>query len=195
MTAPSPALRPAAFLDRDGTVIELVHHLTDPANVRLIPGAGEALARLNAAGIAVVIVTNQSVIGRGKLTEAGLEDVHAEMTRQLTPHGARVDGLYHCPVAPKIKDPRAIEHPDRKPGPGMLLRAAQEMALDLSRSVMVGDTISDMLAGRNAGCAASVLVRTGYGDRVHVPDPALDHAVTDMAEAAKIVETISKGKG
>ncbi|MEM7508230.1 MAG: HAD family hydrolase [Pseudomonadota bacterium] len=195
MTAPSPALRPAAFLDRDGTVIELVHHLTDPADVRLIPGAGEAIARLNAAGIAVVIVTNQSVIGRGKLTEAGLEDVHAEMTRQLAPHGARVDGLYHCPVAPKIKDPRVIEHPDRKPGPGMLLRAAQEMALDLSRSVMVGDTISDMLAGRNAGCAASVLVRTGYGDRVDVPDPALDHAVADMAEAAKIVETISKGKG
>lgn len=183
-------MRPAAFLDRDGTVIELVHHLADPAEVRLIPGAGASIARLNAAGITVVIVTNQSVIGRGKLTEAGLVEIHAEMSRQLAVHGARIDAIHHCPIAPTIKDPRVIEHPDRKPGPGMLLRAARELTLALPRSVMVGDTISDMLAGRNAGVAATVLVQTGYGDRVPLPDPAIDHVTADMAEAGQIIETI-----
>jgi len=187
-------VRPAAFLDRDGTVIELVHHLADPAAVRLIPGAGAAIARLNAAGIAVVIVTNQSVIGRGKLTEAGLVEIHAEMARQLAAHGAHIDAIHHCPLAPTIKDPRVIEHPDRKPGPGMLLRAAGEMGLALPRSVMVGDTISDMLAGRNAGVGATVLVRTGYGDRIPLPDPAIDHVAADMAQAGQIIETICLAK-
>ncbi len=181
--------RPAAFLDRDGTVIELVHHLADPADVRLIPGAGAAIARLNAAGIAVVIVTNQSVIGRGKLTEAGLEEIHAVLAEQLALEGARLDGMYHCPVAPTIKDPRVIEHPDRKPGPGMLMRAAADMGLDLARSVMVGDTLSDMLAGRNAKVGHTVLVKTGYGDRVALPDAAIDHVATDMAQAGEIIET------
>lgn len=179
----------AVFLDRDGTVIELVHHLAYPADVRLIPGAGAAIARLNTAGLPVVIVTNQSVIGRGKLTEAGLTEIHAVMARHLAAHGAHVDAIYHCPLAPTVKDPRVIEHPDRKPGPGMLLRAADEMALDLGRSVMVGDTLSDMLAGRNAQVGATILVRTGYGSRLALPDPAIDYVAADMAEAAEIIET------
>lgn len=182
--------RGAAFLDRDGTVIELVHHLNDPADIRLIPGAGSVIARLNGSGTPVVIVTNQSVIGRGKLTESGLAEIHAELSRQLAQEGARIDSFYHCPIAPTVRDPRVIEHPDRKPGPGMLQRAAREMALDLARSVMVGDTISDMLAGRNAGVAATVLVRTGYGSKVALPDPAVDLVVEDMAEAGQKIETI-----
>lgn len=180
---------PAAFLDRDGTVIDLVHHLADPADVRLIPGAGAAIARLNAAGIAVVIVTNQSVIGRGRLTEEDLAEIHDELARQLRLHGACLDAIHHCPVAPATKDPRIVEHLDRKPGPGMLLRAAHELGLDLPRSVMVGDTISDMLAGRNAGTGATVLVRTGYGGSVALPDPVIDHVAADLAEAGQIIET------
>lgn len=179
----------AALLDRDGTVIELVHHLADPGDVRLIPGAGAALARLNAARVPVVIVTNQSVIGRGKLSEAGLRDIHAVMANLLAAQGAHVDAIYHCPVAPLIKDPRVIEHPDRKPGPGMLLRAARDLSFDLARSVMVGDTLSDMLAGRNAAVGATILVRTGYGTRLDLPDLAIDHVVMDMAEAVQIIET------
>ena len=182
-------MRGAAFLDRDGTIIELVHHLADPADVCLIPGAGVAIARLNEAGIPVLIVTNQSVIGRGKLTEAALDEIHQVMADALKAHGAHIDAIYHCPVAPTIKDPRVIEHIDRKPGPGMLLRAAEEHNLDLAHSVMIGDTLSDMLAGRNAKVGKTVLVQTGYGVQVARNDPAVDYLAADMAEAGHIIET------
>lgn len=179
-------MRPAAFLDRDGTVIELVHHLNDPADVRLIDGAGPAIARLRSKGWPVVIITNQSVIGRGKLTEAGLDDVHAEMRAQLAQHGADVDGIYFCPLAPTIKDPTVIEDQMRKPGPGMLVQATAEMDLDLEASWMVGDTVSDMLAGRNAGCR-TILVRTGYGAQFAHDRSCIDHTVADMSEATEII--------
>lgn len=176
----------AVFLDRDGTLIALVHHLTDPAEVRLIPGAAGAVADLRAAGYRVVIVTNQSVVGRGMLTEAGLAEVHAEMARQLAAEGTAVDGVYFCPLAPVQKDPTVVEHPMRKPGPGMLLQAAAEMGLDLAQSWMVGDTVSDMLAGRNAGCR-TVLVRTGYGARYAHPRETYDDVAEDLAAAAGLI--------
>ena len=179
-------MKRAAFLDRDGTVIELVHHLADPGDVRLIGGAGAAIARLRAAGWPVVIITNQSVIGRGKLTEAGLDEVHAEMRRQLADHGADVDGIYYCPLAPTIKDPTVIEDQMRKPGPGMLLQASAEMGLDLGASWMVGDTVSDMLAGRNAGCH-TLLVRTGYGSAYAHDMGAVTREAADLAAAAEII--------
>ena len=176
----------AAFLDRDGTVIELVHHLTDPADVRLIPGAGAAVRDLRAAGWKVVIITNQSVIGRGKLTVDGLGQVHARMRALLAEHDADVDGIYFCPLAPTIKDPTVIEDVMRKPGPGMLHRAAEEMGLDLARSWMVGDTVSDMLAGRAAGCR-TLLVETGYGATyAHGPE-AVDATAPDLAAAADLI--------
>ena len=176
----------AAFLDRDGTVIELVHHLTDPADVRLIPGAGAAVRDLRAAGWKVVIITNQSVIGRGKLTVDGLGQVHARMRALLAEHDADVDGIYCCPLAPTSKDPTVIEDVMRKPGPGMLHRAAEEMGLDLARSWMVGDTVSDMLAGRNAGCR-TLLVGTGYGATyAHGPE-AVDATAPDLAAAADLI--------
>lgn len=179
-------MTPAVFLDRDGTVIELVHHLTDPADVRLIKGAGRAIARLQAAGWPVVIVTNQSVIGRGKLTLAGLEQVHGEMRRQLAEHDADVDGIYACPLAPKVKDPTIIEDPMRKPGPGMLQQAKREMGLDLNASWMVGDTVSDMLAGRNAG-SRTFLVRTGYGAAYDHDRGAIDREAPDLAGAVDVI--------
>ncbi|MEM9600020.1 MAG: HAD family hydrolase [Pseudomonadota bacterium] len=184
MTA--PGLRPAIFLDRDGTVIELVHHLTDPDDVHLISGAGAAISVLREAGWPVVIITNQSVIGRGKLTEAGLAAVHAEMRRQLALLETDIDAIYFCPVAPRIKDPTVIEHEMRKPGPGMLLQAARDMNLDLAGSWMVGDTVSDMLAGRHAGCR-TILVRTGYGARYDHDKASVDHEAADLEQAARII--------
>lgn len=154
-------LRLAVFLDRDGTVIEHVHYIADPAHVRLLPGAAEALRRLRSAGYALVVITNQSAIGRGIITLDQYEAVDAETRRQLDAERVALDGVYHCPEPPEGDDPRVVTHADRKPGPGMLLRAAQELGLDLSRSWMIGDMISDVLAGRNAGCRGSFLVRTG----------------------------------
>lgn len=180
-------MKPAVFLDRDGTVIELVHHLTDPQDVRLLPGSAAAIARLREKGFECILVTNQSVIGRGLLDVQGLEAVHDTLCALLRAEGAELDGIYFCPVKPEQGDPAVIEHPDRKPGPGMLLRAADEQALDLSRSWMVGDAVSDMLAGRNAGCRGSILVATGYGDRVTEDYGAVDHKAADLAAAAEFI--------
>jgi D,D-heptose 1,7-bisphosphate phosphatase len=155
--------RPAVFLDRDGTIIEQVHYLSDPAQVRLLPATAEALRRLHSAGFACVVVTNQSAIGRGMITEEQLDRIHDEMNRQLAAEGTAVDAIYFCPEAPAGDDRSVVEHGDRKPGPGMLIRAAGELDLDLGASWMVGDMISDILAGINARCRGSILVRTGKG--------------------------------
>lgn len=181
-----PPRRPAVFLDRDGTLIELVHHLTDPAAVRLIPGAGAAVARLRAAGWPVVLVTNQSVIGRGMLDAAGLAAIHAEMDRRLAAEGAALDRVEVCPLAPRGDDPTLVEDAMRKPGPGMLLAAAAAEGLDPDRSWMVGDSLSDMLAGRHAGCR-TILVRTGYGAATDPGHAAIDRVADDLAAAAAII--------
>lgn len=173
----------AVFLDRDGTLIEQVHHLVDPSKVRLIPGAAHAIRRVQEHGFKVFVITNQSVIGRGLLDEPGLDRVHAEMNRQLAEFDALVDGIYFCPVAPRASGQRTIEHPDRKPGPGMLLRAATEHNLDLTRSWMVGDMISDLLAGRNAGVRGTIGVKTGYGGGLDPSEPAMDAHVEDLPAA------------
>jgi len=154
--------RPAVFLDRDGTIIREVGYLRSPTQVRLLPGAAEAIRRLNQAGFAVVVATNQSGIARGLLTEEGLKLIHAALRRRLAKRGARLDAIYHCPHHPEAAAP---EHRRRcrcrKPAPGMLLRAARELDLDLTRSFAVGDGERDVIAGLRAGCCTA-LVRTGY---------------------------------
>ena len=180
-------MRPAVFLDRDGTLIEHVHHLTDPHGVRLIPGAAKALAVLHQAGYACIVVTNQSVIGRGKLTVEELHEIHDVINELWAQQGVHLDDIYFCPVVPTHTNATVVEHPDRKPGPGMLLRAASELELDLSRSWMVGDMISDMFAGRNAGCRGTILVRTGCNETVDQAHPAIDHVVDDLPAAAELV--------
>jgi D,D-heptose 1,7-bisphosphate phosphatase len=176
--------RPAVFLDRDGTLIEHVHYLSDPALVRLLPGTVEALRRLRDAGFALVLVTNQSAIGRGMLTEERLHLIHDEMHRQLDAGGTAVDAIYFCPEAPAGDDRTVVEHGDRKPGPGMLIRAAEELGLDLDASWMVGDLISDVLAGINAKCRGSILVGTGKGLSEAEGTPGLEYQVADDLLAA-----------
>lgn len=180
MRAIEQARRRAVFLDRDGTLIEHVHHLTDPRAVQVLPGTAGALNRLRRAGYACVVVTNQSVLGRGLITEQRLQEIHREMLHQLERDGATLDGIYYCPTMPWTTDRTVIEDEDRKPGAGMLRRAAADLGLDLARSWMIGDTVSDVLAGVNAGCRGSLWIAreeqplppgVGSGTRVHqVPD-------------------------
>ena len=185
-------MKPAVFLDRDGTIIEHVHYLDDPKHVRLLPGAAAAIRALRAAGFVCVMVTNQSAIGRGRLTARRLEQVHDEVFVQLRRQRAELDGVYFCPVVPTTDDRTVVEHPDRKPGPGMLLRAARELNLDVSRSWMVGDALSDVCAGRNAGCLGTILVRTGVGAAAAVAvDGAADHVVDDLSEAAGLIVSLT----
>lgn len=190
-----PRSRPAVFLDRDGTLIEAIHYLADPALVRLFPGVAEALQLLRDAGFACVVATNQSGVGRGIITLEQLALIHQEMTRQLGEAGAALDGIYWCAHRPKLDDNTVIEHVDRKPGPGMLLRAARDLNLNLAESWIVGDQLGDMLAGRNAACKGGILVRSGYDLK-----PALEMLGTDwptaedLLAAAKIIIHRSRSK-
>ena len=189
-------MKPAVFLDRDGTIIEEVHYIAEPAQVRVLPGAADAIRVLRAAGFACVLITNQSAVGRGLAAPDSIGRVQAEVERQLHSSGASVDGFYFCTAPPRSGDRTTIDHPDRKPGPGMLLRAARELGLDLARSWMVGDMLSDLLAGRNAGCRGVILVRTGHGARSE-PEAAAaaDHVADDLAGAANHILQVTGAAG
>ena len=141
------SLRRAAFLDRDGTLIVDRHYLADPEGVELLPGAGEAVARLNAAGVLAILATNQSGIGRGYFSEPQYAAVHARLVEALARYGARLDGAYHSPTFEDTDDPDA----DRKPGAGMFLRAAREYGADLARSAWIGDRPRDVAAAGRFG--------------------------------------------
>lgn len=160
-------------------------------DVAVFPFTFTALRRLQLSGFATVVVTNQSAVGRGLLTEQGLADVHEEIFRQLGDRSC-IDGIYYCTSMPVSGDPRIVEDPDRKPGPGMLLRAARDLNLDIAASWIVGDAISDMLAGRNAGCRGTILVRTGYGHRLTEPDSAIDYVTNDIQSAADLILSLSE---
>ncbi len=180
--------RPAVFIDRDGTLIEQVHYLSKPEQVKLVAGGGEAIKQLRTAGFACVLVTNQSPIGRGIFTEEDLKNVHKVLLEQLAQYDTTLDGIYYCPAVPQVKDRTMIDHYDRKPGPGMLFKAAAEMKLDLTRSWMIGDMISDILAGYHAHCEGLVLVNTGKGlEEDEIGPPIVWHEVTDLSAAARLI--------
>lgn len=156
--------RPAVFLDRDGVIVKHVHVLHRIAEIALIPGAADAIRRLNARDVPAVVVTNQSVVARGMLSEADLRAIHDELSRMLKSEGARIDGIYYCPHHPDVGEPPYRRDCEcRKPKPGLLLQAASELAIDLGESAMVGDSITDIAAGRQAGCRTAALVLTGDG--------------------------------
>lgn len=160
MSSPaSRSPRPAVFLDRDGTVIEEVHYLSDPDLVRIVPGSGRAIRKLNEAGFFVVIATNQSGIARGLLDEDTLKLIHERMAALLAQDGAHIDHFEHCAHHPEYD---GVETPRRKPEPGMLLDAAQTANIELSQSWMIGDAFRDVQAGKRAGTRA-ILVETGKG--------------------------------
>jgi histidinol-phosphate phosphatase family protein len=168
----------AVFLDRDGTIIYDVGYPRDPRQIRLLPRVGGALARLRRQGFSLVLISNQSGIGRGVLTLEETERVHRQVVSSLAEYGVGLDAAYYCPHAPE-EQCRC-----RKPSPEMLLRAARELGLDLSRSFMVGDKPSDIEAGKRAGCRTILLtsnpVSSGF-------DPVPDDIASDWSEVLTFI--------
>lgn len=153
----SVAQKQAVFLDRDGTINVDPGYLSDPAQVELIKGAGEALALLHKKGFELVVVSNQSGVGRGIIQESALPLIHQRLNELLRPYQVKIEHFELCIHAPE-KDCAC-----RKPKPELLLRAVSRLGLNVSRCYMVGDRLTDLQAGRAARCEKVALVRTGYG--------------------------------
>ena len=179
--------RPAVFLDRDGTLIEERGYIDRFELIDVMPWTTDAIRLLNRAGFAVVVITNQSAIGRGIIDESFLRSVHDAIDRRLAAGGARVDAYYFCPHHPDAaREPFRQVCRCRKPGPGMIEQACRDLHLDPARSVMVGDRWIDVACGRAAG-TRSLLVKTGYGTREaeHPPaDAQPDAILNNLMEAA-----------
>ncbi len=158
--------RPALFIDRDGVLVEEVDFLSRPEDLRLHDGAAELIAAASAAALAVVVVTNQSGIGRGHFSWHDFAAVQRRLIAELKARGAGLDMVLACPFHPRAEPPyRSADHPDRKPNPGMLLRAGRRLGLDLGASWILGDRARDLAAGKAAGLGGGCLVGTGYGAR------------------------------
>jgi D-glycero-D-manno-heptose 1,7-bisphosphate phosphatase len=176
----------AVFLDRDGTLIEDKHYLSDPEGVEFIDGAVEALRRLDEAGYELVVVTNQSGVGRGYMTEADVEAVHDRLDALLAKEGLELTDIYYAPYIEDAEDPKYREgRRFRKPRPGMIEKAVSEHGLDVEQSFMIGDKGSDVEAGHRAG-TRTVLVKTGKGtDQLDdVDESTVDFVAQDLSEAA-----------
>ena len=190
---PAGALRPCLFIDKDGTLIENVPYNVDPAQLRFMPGAGQALAALASAGLALVIVTNQSGLARGYFTRAQFAQLQDALLRRLRDEaGVRIDDVLLCPHEPDAQGRPACL--GRKPAPGMLITAARRHGLDLTRSWMVGDTLDDVEAGRRAG-ARGLLFDSG-GETVWRRSPLREpEAVFDnwAALAAHVLDEVATG--
>jgi D-glycero-D-manno-heptose 1,7-bisphosphate phosphatase len=155
----------AVFLDRDGTLNVEVDYLRSPDQLKLYPGAGSAVRRLNDAGFITCVISNQSGVARGFLTEDHLTTIHAKLRAELAHDEARLDQIYYCPHHPTAGlDPYKIDCECRKPKTGMLQAAQREFSIDLQQSFLVGDSLVDMQAAMTAG-VAPILVQTGYGKK------------------------------
>jgi D-glycero-D-manno-heptose 1,7-bisphosphate phosphatase len=173
---------PAVFLDRDGTLIEEREYLSKPEGVVLYPGVGPALRRLMERGFRLVMVTNQSGIGRGYYTEADMHRVNERLLELLAADGVRIEKIYFSP--------EAVDQPSRgrKPSPQFLFDARDELRIDLAQSFIIGDKLIDLECGWNAGVRQAILVRTGYGKGFEQKEPntvSRAWVVDDLVEAAE----------
>ena len=177
--------RRAIIMDRDGTVCDEVGYINHVDRIRLLPRSAEAIRLANAADFQTVVVTNQAGVARGYFAESLIDEVHDRVRELLAEGGARLDGIYYCPHHPEVGAPAYRKAcACRKPSPGMLERARDEMGIDLSASFMIGDTIKDVEAGRRVG-ATSILVLSGYGKgeleyQSHAWKVKPDHVADDL---------------
>ena len=169
------------LLDRDGTVIVERHYLSDPCQVELIPGAASALRHLRKTGLGLAIITNQSPIGRGLFSEECLDLIHHRLLELLEAEGVYVDGIYYCPHLPE-ENCRC-----RKPQPGLVELAAEELHFDPQASFLVGDNACDIELGRRVG-ATTLLVRTGYGAQAVAAGAVTpDYVGNDLLDATHVI--------
>jgi|ERR1041385_2789745 D-glycero-D-manno-heptose 1,7-bisphosphate phosphatase len=182
------------FLDRDGTINEEVDYLTSPDNLRLFHGSANAIREANTLGLKVFIITNQSAIARGLLTEQQLSKIHDMLVSKLRADGARLDAIYYCPHHPDFGDAPYNKDCDcRKPNIGMLERAVKEFDIDLKKSFVIGDKMTDIQTGNNAG-TKTILVLTGYGkqelDLCHQQNAHIDYVAEHLPDAMQYVKRI-----
>lgn len=181
--------RIGVFLDRDGTLNQEVDFVRTPEQLLLIPGAAEAVKQLNRRGLATCVISNQSGVARGYLSEKDLTPIHEKLERELACDGAKVDRIYYCPHHPTEGiAPYNIVCDCRKPKPGMLQRGSHELGIELASSFVVGDSIVDIEAG-NAVKAKTILVLTGYGKTAH--EQCVERNVNVDFVAPTIIEAVN----
>lgn len=174
----------AVFLDRDGTVSEEVGYMYDVSRYQVFPWAGPSICRMNESGLYVILATNQSGVSRGYFDETMVERVHDKLKREIAQARGRLDAAYVCPHRPDDGCPC------RKPNPGLLFQASDEMDIDLGRSYMIGDRYSDIRAGRAAG-TRTILVLTGDGaeerERHRESEVQPDYVAADLGDAVNYI--------
>lgn len=177
----------AVFLDRDGTINREVDVLRNLKQLRILPGTAKAIRKLNLLGFLVIVVTNQSVVARGWLTEKGLDRIHAVLLGRLRRGGGKLDAIYYCPHHPNanLKKYR-LECRCRKPNVGLIARALKDFKIDPKKSFMVGDGTRDILTGKRAGLK-TILVKTGYAGRDGKHHVQPDFTARNLAQAIKII--------
>lgn len=183
------ARRPAVFLDRDGTLNVEVNYLHRIENFEWVPGAPDAVRRLNALGLPVLVVTNQAGVAHGHFPEEKIEQLHAFIQEELRKHEAQINAFYYSPYHPEGNVPEyRKKSPCRKPNPGMFKQAIREWAVDPARSYVVGDKNSDLIPGNELGMT-TVRVQTGYGRREE-DDTIPDYIVPDIRSAVALIEQL-----
>jgi D-glycero-D-manno-heptose 1,7-bisphosphate phosphatase len=184
-------VKPAVFLDRDGTLFEDSGYLCMWEQAEVFPFTVPALRLLRQCGFLLVVVTNQSAVSRGLCSESQVQAFHLRMSDYFATHNLTFDGIYYCPYhRDAVVAEYRCDHPWRKPAPGMLLQAALDLGIDLGRSYMIGDHESDMLAGIAAGCRP-IFVRTGHGEihvnTIHTSQLAVAAVCDNLLQAAEFI--------
>ncbi len=183
----------AIFMDRDDTLIEDPGYLSDPDQVKLLPGVPWALIQLKDMGYKLVVVTNQSGVARGIITETVLRKIHDRLEHLLAQQNARLDAIYYCPYHPEGSVAKFRRDSDcRKPNPGMLLMAADELDIDLAESWMIGNAGHDIEAGLRAGCKTILIDVPSRQRQIRPDDPAPHYRAVNIAEAANIIKKYNR---
>lgn len=181
--------RPSIFFDRDGTIIEEVNYLSRPEQIRLIEGVCESLIQLRNMGFLLILITNQSGIARGYYDITQLNKIHDHLQVMLSANGVKMDGIYYCPHhVDGVLEQFCVSCDCRKPAPGMLFKAAEDLNISLSESWTVGDKMSDIQAGNNAG-TRTVLVGTGYGKSERKRSSMYEFYIESISELPNLLQS------